>query len=290
MANIASAPERRLARWRRKLRQEGLSSILARRWRWYKNRLMMDNPLVGRLVEACGNRVRLHGLDLSVDNPLITRAQKSTIYFGIYELGEIELIGRVLDRSRPTVELGGSIGVVACLTNRRLEHPDQHVVVEANPQLAPTLRHNAELNGCRFEVVEAAVAHGVKSIDFHVSACFLTGSLQAEGRTVSVPAVTLGEIIQRRGFEAINLVVDIEGAELGVVQHEGEVLRDHVALLIMETHPDLVGEGLNTQMLDTLGRLGFEERERYGAVVALVNQAFSNAPAPGVIAAESGAS
>ncbi len=38
------------------------------------------------------------------------------------------------------MELGGAIEVVAYLTDKRLEHPQKHVVVKAIPNLIPYLK------------------------------------------------------------------------------------------------------------------------------------------------------
>ena len=48
-------------------------------------------------------------------------------------------IARSLRRDLPVVELGGSIGVVACVTNRLLKDRKAHLVVEANPLAIPHL-------------------------------------------------------------------------------------------------------------------------------------------------------
>src|SRR5262245_42251973 len=124
------------------------ASLPARVWRrawWWVKNSRMDNRLVGRFIELRGNRVRLHGLRLSVDNPLIQRGHKSTIAFGIYELGEIQCVRRYVRSDDAVIELGGSIGVVACLTNRMLADPARHLVVEANPLLIRTLEQNRTL-------------------------------------------------------------------------------------------------------------------------------------------------
>lgn len=57
------------------------------------------------MVELTGNTVRLDDITLSVDNPLVTTRHKSTLYFGIYEVGERELTKRFIDRSIPTIEI-----------------------------------------------------------------------------------------------------------------------------------------------------------------------------------------
>ena len=90
--------------------------------------------------------------------------------------------------------------------------------------------------------------------------------------TVQVPTASLGGLIEKYGFETINLLCDIEGAEVAMVENEAEVLRSRVKNLIMETHEEYLGEGPIVKMLATLKELGFELRERSReTVVALTN-------------------
>jgi FkbM family methyltransferase len=267
--------ESRQARWHRKLRDEGLGTILARRYRWWKKSFQMDNRLVGRMVEVTGNRVRMHGLSFSVDNPAIATPAKSTLYFGLYETSEIELLKRLLDPDLAVVELGGSIGVVACVTNRLLSNPERHVVVEANPQVVPTLEANRNSNKCGFRVVNAAIAYGADVIEFPVDHSFVTSSLYGDiGKTAQVAAISLGRLLEEARFDRVSMICDIEGAEIDLVRHEIGLLRDHVKLLVMETHPHLVGEAADGEMRDSILNSGFEEVGKSQTTYAWINRNF----------------
>lgn len=250
------------------------NNFLSRVWRRlqaWKTRFQMDNRLVGRLIELRGNRVRLHGLRISVDNPLISRGHKSTIAFGIYELGEIDCVKRYLNPDDAVLELGGSIGVVSCLTNRLLARPERHLVVEANPVLVPTLKANAELNGCRFTVIEAAAGSREPSVQFSMPPHFLMGRVDgADGHVVNVPSVRLADLAAKLGRPFV-LICDIEGAEIGVVDLEMETLRKSARLIIMEIHEHYTGEE-NAQMMHALADNGFELLDRVHDVVVLRNQ------------------
>jgi FkbM family methyltransferase len=272
------ATESLFTRYRSKLRQKGLRVIVRDRLRWYRLRFEMDNWLVGKAVELTGNRVRMHGLKFSVDNPLVTTRHKSTLFFGRYEIDEVELARRYLDPDLPLVELGGSIGVVACVTNRLLRRPDRHVVVEASPVLLPTLEANRVMNGCRFTIEHAALAYNSETIDFPVEGHFLHGRVggsDESAHVVSVRTVTLAKILEKYDFEMINLVCDIEGAEVELVEHEPDVLRGRVKTIVLETHACFRGEGRIGAMLAALGKLGFDRFESLAGgkaqVIAMVN-------------------
>src|SRR5580704_15131065 len=106
-----------IAHYRQKLNERGLRDLIAGRLSWYKSRFQMDNWYVGRMVELLGNKVTIQGARLCVDNPLVTTRHKGSMFFNIYENAERELASKYLDRSLPTVEIGGSIGGVSCVVN-----------------------------------------------------------------------------------------------------------------------------------------------------------------------------
>lgn len=252
-----------LAHYRAKLRDRGFIDLLVSRLRWYKLRFQLDNWMIGRLVELFGNRVTIDGILLDIDNPLISTPQKSTLYFGIYEIGERELTKRFIDRRLPTVEIGGSIGCVACLTNRMLSDPHAHVVVECNPILVPTLALNRRLNGCHFMIDESAIAYDGDTARFFISDHFLFGSLAATGtERISIGATTLAAILKQHQFGLINLIIDAEGAEVEIVENEHDVLRYCVKCLILETHEELRGTAVIQRTLSTLASIGFETVSR----------------------------
>lgn len=278
------ASESRLARWRRKLKRDGVRGIVARRWNWYRYRFCVRfRPLTLQYIALKGNHIRLHGGKFFVGGPLITPEVRLWMYCGRYEDAEIELLKNHLDPSLPTVELGGSIGVVACLTNRKLERPTEHVVVEANSLLIPTLERNRALNNAQFEILQKAVGYGVDSINFYVNeGAFNCGStVSPTSHVISAPTTSLGPIIQERGFQAINLIVDIEGAETDLVANELDVLKRRVRHLLLETHQRYLPEGSTDAMLDALLDAGFEivSGDRLNDhVLALVNR---NLESPG---------
>jgi FkbM family methyltransferase len=263
------------AHYHQKFRERGIGQLIAGRFRWYWLELRLNNWLIGRLVELTGNRIRLDGVTLSVDNPLIGTPDKSTLFFGIYEVDERELTKRFIDRNLPTVEIGGSIGGVACTTNKLLTNPSAHVVVECNPIVLPTLENNRKLNGCSFEIEPRALAYGVETISFGVPDHFMMGRLHSDDqRQVTVPTTTLRQIVEEHRFETINLISDSEGGEVEMVENDGDILRDRVKWIIMETHEVERGQTAIAQMLNRLHDLGFDiaHKDDDKPVLALMNR------------------
>jgi FkbM family methyltransferase len=161
-------------------------------------------------------------------------------------------------------------------TNRILSKPDRHVVVECNPTLLPTLQHNRDLNGCGFSIEPHALAYGNETMTFSVSDHFMKGRITVEGdKRISVRTITLSRLLKKYQFETINLICDSEGGEVEMVQHEAELLRDHVKCLILEIHPEERGAEAIASTLATLQQIGFDIVERdhaKGTVLALLNR------------------
>jgi FkbM family methyltransferase len=187
-----------------------------------------------------------------------------------YEASERQAVARYLRRDIPVIELGGSMGVVACVTNKLLKNPTAHVVVEANPLAIPQLELNRKLNGHRFEIVNCAIAYGADSVTFRPSADLAGNSITRAGNQppVTVNAVKLGELVQERGFNRFTLVCDIEGLEYDLVCQEGDVLKQ-ADTIIMETHARYIGADKFRDMMAKLKDLGFTIVEEIGFVVVL---------------------
>src|SRR5689334_23255275 len=123
-----------------------------------------------------------------------------------------ETLERYLKPERPVVELGASIGVIACLANKRLTDPQRHVVVEANPDLLRLLEENRDRNACRFSVMHGALGYGAQETRFYQHGDFLCGSLQhASHKYVSVKTLSLGDVLDNFNYQPCTLICDIEG-------------------------------------------------------------------------------
>jgi len=146
-------------------------------------------------------------------------------------------------------DVGANIGFFTILCSR-LVGPDGHVYAfEPIPENLQTLRHNVALNGLRnVTIVEKALSSSTGTAEMFVSPWSAFHSLNVEGATkvedhgpeegeITVQTVTLDEFVTREGGRVPDLVkIDVEGAELIVVQGMGETLRSTRPLLLVELH------------------------------------------------------
>jgi len=212
----------------------------------------------GKAMNALRWRIRIDGRPFDLP-PTTSSFLSGQAWLGIYETSERYAVARFLPRTLPVVELGGSAGIVACLTNRLLADPTRHVVVEANPNVVPILERNRQANGCRFQILHAAVAYGAESIAFGVADDFLASSLTApaDGNRVTVPATSLAKIVADAGYDRCSVVCDIEGAEVALLKNESDLFKRVVETLLIEVHPSIVGRGTVSWLETQLDALGF---------------------------------
>jgi FkbM family methyltransferase len=222
-----------------------------------------EHPLVGRIVEWRGNIVQTDGLCFSVDHPAITRGVKALFLLNRYETPERDALRTCIDPTLPVVELGASIGVISCLTNKKLLDPSKHVVVEANPDLIALLEANRERNGCRFTVLHAAVSYSEGEVEFLISDSILASSATRMdsrfnvSRKVKVPSISLREIIDRFQFPKCTLICDIECGEVELVAHEIETIQNHVSTILMEIHNTTLDKQTVDDVVRALNDAGF---------------------------------
>ena len=238
---------------RRLLREEGFPAVVSYgwlRWRARQSSVRLDHSRFGL--------IGIHGVS------------KIAMLKNDYELPERTAIARYLRRDLPVVELGGSIGVVACVTNKLLKDRKAHLVVEANPLAIPHLERNRRRNRCQFEIVNRAIAYGADTVTFRPSSNMCGNTITGEGDEppVTVPTTQLGDLVRHRGFEQFTLVCDIEGLECDLVSNEADVLRN-ADTIIMETHARLIGLPQTMSMMTRLQELGFRVIEETGFVVVL---------------------
>ncbi len=230
-----------------------------------------DKPYFGRMIEKNNNIATLNGCHFNLDSPLITTAIKSRFILGRYEREERDAVRRFLNPALPVIELGASLGIVSCVTNKKLKHQEQHVVVEANPELIPLLERNRALNDCSFKIENKALSYETEVVTFYVHERFLSGSAQrATAKPITVPATTLAAIFFRHNFERANLICDIEGGEVEMIIKEKDLLAAKIEQIIIEVHPSIVGEDAVVQLRKNLESAGFKKK-RTGTYSGIYN-------------------
>jgi FkbM family methyltransferase len=156
------------------------------------------------------------------------------------------------------LELGAGIGLLATYCSLEIGS-DQVKTFEANPFMLPLITKTFALNGVSPTFVIGAIGPRYGQIEFHVRENFWASSShhgRAEGsvQTITVPVCALhDEIVATR---PTYLVIDIEGAEENLV---GSSELPGVKKVMVELHPELIGEAGVRSFLGWLSDLGFRK-------------------------------
>jgi FkbM family methyltransferase len=200
---------------------------------------------------------------------------------GAYETLERYAVAKYIPSSLPVVELGAALGVVSCLVNRRLGDRRRQVSVEPNPALLPVLESNRRRNGCQFQIVQGALAYDCATVAFHASESIVDSAVARHGAsdTVAVRALSLRDIMTEAGFDRCVLLCDVEGMEQALVRRESRLLRERIAALVIEVHPEILGHSGISELRAGLEDAGFELLWDAGNVWAMTNPALTLATA-----------
>lgn len=249
----------------RKLVTEGPRATVAAAATFTVNHVGRTANTLAYLTRAArGDHSVVHdGVRLRVDHPHFDAQVRSWLIRGEYETPESRLVERYLDGEADVVELGGGMGYVSCCIDRLLSPGRTHVVVEADAEVRPVLDATRLANDARFHVHPAAYAPVADEVTFYRRKRFTRNSIRPErasSEAETVPAVSLAALVAEYGLDRIALVADVEGAEHDLFAHEGDVLRGHVGLLVVELHD--VGEHTVEDGVDRLTTLGFSTVDR----------------------------
>jgi FkbM family methyltransferase len=209
---------------------------------------------------------------ISTAHPAITPQVKAMLFWNVYESAEIRFVQRYLKPDLDVVELGSSLGVMACQIRARLQSDRKLICVEANPPLALVIQQHLALNG--FEDNTTVV---VGAIDYSGgdTTHFITGENSLQGRkthgvkgTTQTPAFTLEQLLKEHSMQDYALVCDIEGAEAGIIFQGGEALKGcrqiviELHEIVLDSRPVSVDEMIDELVMHR----GFHLRDRYGTV------------------------
>jgi FkbM family methyltransferase len=198
---------------------------------------------------------RTEGMSFIVPREQTTLSLRGKFAVDSYELTERSLVKRHLPRAATVLELGGCIGVLSCVINRRLDHPSAHVVVEANPKLIPVLERNRDSNGARFRIENGAISRR-SSAKIAISRDMDSSTIGPFG--LPVATMTLEQLEAKHGVVFDAIVMDIEGGETAFIDENIEKLR-RIEFLMVEFHPAALGDATITRLRSVLRDAGLRK-------------------------------
>jgi len=200
-----------------------------------------NNKFFGRLYLTFFKHYKIGNVKIFVDKNLFPVTLYSRFLFNVYEQEEVSLVYNYLKGNETVLELGACIGVVSCVTNKRLSNPKNHVVAEANPELIKYIQHNKELNNCKFSVLNGAVSDLNELTFYAYEGRALSGSLMKEStdRPMTehlIKGYSPRDIEKKYNLKFDTLIMDIEGGEFELIDKYRDWIKS-LKLLMIEFHP-----------------------------------------------------
>jgi len=235
------------------------------------------HPLVGAgLARILRDNIPNRGCWFHTNSPAVSSRSKAYLFWGLYESAEYRFVHRYLDPDLDTVELGSGMGVISCHIARRLHTGRNLLCVEANPALLALLSANL---GRYAGHVHTTRVHGALdcsqpsggNVSFAVDSDHLlsrVGGAHSNRSIVSAPSISLSHLLKEHIRGPFQLVMDVEGAEAGLLEFDGASLGE-CRRVIAELHATTLG-GKPYSVEDLRNRfesyLGFRRLDRYGNV------------------------
>jgi len=185
----------------------------------------------------------------------LSEPMRRTLYGREYEQHELRILRQTLRPADRVLELGSGMGLLSIYCAQRLGS-DAVTTFEGNPEMEAIIRANYAANGVTPTLIMEMVGPCRGQHEFHIRKNFWASSghaARAEGsRAVMVPMRALDEEIART--RPSYLIVDIEGGEAGLFD---TTELPGVERLLIEVHPDVIGEVGVESVLDRLRALRF---------------------------------
>ena len=192
--------------------------------------------LAGVYFTLMGNRYKTEGVELLIPAEITDIKFRGQFPINFYERQERHYLKQYLNPEATVLELGACLGVVSCVTNKLLTHPERHVVVEANPNLIQYIERNREHNGSGFHI-EHCMVSDQKSNSFFIGRTILMSSnRRASSTKIEVPGKSIKALEQSYDLQFDTLVMDIEGGELQFLR-ENKTWLEQLHTVFMEVHP-----------------------------------------------------
>ena len=219
--------------------------------------------------------IRAYGWEFLRRDPRMTREMRRGLEFQFYEAEEIHLISTHLVPGDRVLELGVGMGVTS-LVIAGIVGAENLRLYEIDPGNAALAERNFALNGVPLRCRLAAVVSGENApatLEFTSNIDPLRSSA-ADIRLAGVLSTFSVETCQFetvcKEFSATALVIDIEGSEYDLIMRATDF--GGVAKIILEVHPDFIGQEKVDALLARLNREGFNvvDRIKNGTVLALL--------------------
>jgi len=226
------------------------------RRRWQKIRLLWGGIYFSLFTKTYKNS----GVVLHIPFHLTDFKFRGRFALDLYEVEEARYLTKYLSPYAKVLELGSCLGYVSCIVNNILIYKDQHVALEANPNLIPWIAKNREANNAHFHL-ENSVVSTEKSNTFYIHKLIVGGSTKRKTpKKMEIEGLTIDALKTKYNIDFDTLVMDIEGGELSLLRDFKEQIASFKHIFF-EIHPfaGILTHEEAQECEDILTALGFQQ-------------------------------
>lgn len=225
-------------------------------WQW-------SGPLAKRLVAAGSAWIRRQDVVISHGVAAGLRFNAAGANPG-YALGTSEplvqgTLRELVKAGQIVYDIGANVGFFTVLLGRLVGSGGAVYAFEPVPETSRSARHNAELNGfAHITVFANAVGRRTGTVQLALrgeSTWAKFADEQTTGPTLEVPLVAIDDLVSAGTIRPPSLVkIDVEGAELEVIEGMRRTLAAHRSVILCEMH------GKNAAFADLMREVGYDVR------------------------------
>ncbi|HEY2804717.1 MAG TPA: FkbM family methyltransferase [Gemmatimonadales bacterium] len=225
-------------------------------WQW-------TGPLARRLVGASSDWIRRQDVIIShgVGRGLRFNAAGANPGYalGTSEPEVQELIASLVKIREVVYDIGANVGFYTVLCGRLVGPGGAVFAFEPLAETARAAKHNAQLNGfvqvTVFDKAVGAKAGTVRMALREESTWARLADASTEGPTITVQMITIDDLVKAGTIRPPDFIkIDVEGAELEVIEGMRETIRAHRPVILCEMH------GKNREFAAQMAGLGYEVR------------------------------
>ena len=187
----------------------------------------------------------------------------ATVYLGMVEPEQSRTISQLLRRGGVFFDVGANVGYYSVLASRIVGETGLVVAIEPDIRNISFLyRHRMKNRLRNVSIVTAACSDRSGLCTFSTGSTFATGHLSDRtpdvrlGQSSLVPTISLDSLAERIERFPDVVKIDVEGAELSVLQGASNTLAKRRPVIVLSTH----SESLRSECLSFLAVLGYESR------------------------------
>lgn len=190
----------------------------------------------------------------------VMAASVRSCWLGLYETQKTKEILDLLKNGDVFLDIGAQAGYHTLLASRVVGSAGAVYAFEPLPRNLEYLRQHLQLNAAsNVNVIAAAVSDRDGEVAFDPGPSYVAGHI-AEGGSLRVECVSLDSMYRAGRLPAPRVIkIDVEGAELRVLEGARNVIQQTRPVILLDTHDFLGGEssGIHQKCCDLLKRAGY---------------------------------